>query len=203
MSGDMAERLDDTRSRAYRDRLRRLEGARWKRWLDVQAPYRWNLRRLRLGRTLEVGCGIGRNLLHLGEGAVGVDHSPHAVETARARGCTAFVPEELRASPYADALFDALLFAHVLEHTDAAGAETLVRGYLGYLRRGGRVVWITPQEAGQRSDPTHVELFDWEKLEALARRLGLERERAYSFPFPRFAGRFFVHNEFVFVARRP
>jgi SAM-dependent methyltransferase len=50
----------------YARRLQRLSGRRWKRLIDVQAPYRWNIHRLRLGRTLDVGCGIGRNLKHLG-----------------------------------------------------------------------------------------------------------------------------------------
>ena len=45
----------DTQSEAYAARLDSLESARWKRWLNVQAPYRWNLRRLRLGFVLDVG----------------------------------------------------------------------------------------------------------------------------------------------------
>ena len=44
----------------YTERLQRIGGARWKRMLGSQAPYRWNIRRLNLGRTLDVGCGIGR-----------------------------------------------------------------------------------------------------------------------------------------------
>ncbi len=50
----------DTRDAAYTTRLDELGGAAWKRYLDVQAPYRWNLSRLNLGFTLDVGCGIGR-----------------------------------------------------------------------------------------------------------------------------------------------
>src|SRR5674476_1246283 len=49
----------------YARRLQTLSGARWKRVLDVQMPYRANLRRLHLGRTLDVGCGTGRNLAAL------------------------------------------------------------------------------------------------------------------------------------------
>ena len=56
-------------------------------------PYRWNLRRLRLGRVLDVGCGIGRNLQHLDADAVGVDHNQDSVTIARQRGLTAYVPE--------------------------------------------------------------------------------------------------------------
>lgn len=50
----------------YAERLQTLETKRWKTLLDVQRPYRWNLRRLDLKRTLDVGCGIGRNLRNLG-----------------------------------------------------------------------------------------------------------------------------------------
>jgi SAM-dependent methyltransferase len=192
-----------SRDDAYAARLARLEGARWKRWLDVQAPYRWNLRRLALGRTLEIGCGIGRNLRHLGAGAVGVDPNPRAVEAARARGCRAFLPDAFRVSEEAAAPFDTLLFAHVLEHMRRDAAAALVAEWLPRLRPGGRVVLITPQEAGFRSDPTHVELLDFTALRALLEGAGCAVERAYSFPFPRIAGRVFRHNEFVVVGRRP
>ena len=79
----------DTAGRDYAERLQRLEGARWKKLLDVQRPYRWNLQRLELGRVLDIGCGIGRNLLNLGDDSVGVDHNVDSVAAARARGLTA------------------------------------------------------------------------------------------------------------------
>lgn len=192
----------DSKGDAYAARLARLEGARWKRWLDVQAPYRWNLRRLALGRTLDVGCGIGRNLLHLGDAAVGVDPNVAAVETARARGARAFTPGAFRASAEAQVPFDALLFAHVLEHMPRAEAAALVAEWLPQLRAGGRVVLIAPQEAGFRSDPTHVEFLDEAALRALLAGAGCTVERVYSFPFPRAAGRLFPYNEIVAVGRR-
>jgi SAM-dependent methyltransferase len=47
-------------------------------------PYRWNLHRLLGGRrVLDAGCGIGRNLVGLEAGSVGVDHNPHSVEHCR------------------------------------------------------------------------------------------------------------------------
>src|SRR5262245_23003693 len=85
----------------YTERLRRLEGVRWKRMLRVRAPYVWNLRRLRLGRTLEVGCGVGRLLVHLDASSVGVDHNPTSVEQARLRGLTAYTVDEFMASGHA------------------------------------------------------------------------------------------------------
>ena len=53
---------ESTETAAYRDRLVNLSGAWWKRLVPVQAPYRFNVRRLCPGLTLEIGCGIGRNL---------------------------------------------------------------------------------------------------------------------------------------------
>jgi 2-polyprenyl-3-methyl-5-hydroxy-6-metoxy-1,4-benzoquinol methylase len=193
----------DTRSETYAARLDSLESARWKRWLNVQAPYRWNLRRLRLGFVLDVGCGIGRNLVHLDGSGVGVDHNPHSVETARQRGCTAFTPSEFRSSVHAaPGRFDSMLVAHVLEHMPRAEACRLVVDYLRYLKPGGRVVLITPQEAGYRSDPSHVEFTDFEKLDKIVSDCALQPQRIYSFPFPRLVGHIFPHNEFVVVARK-
>ncbi len=192
----------DTSGVEYTQRLRRLEGARWKRLLSVQAPYRWNVRRLRLGFTLDVGCGIGRNLRHLDGNGVGVDHNPTSVAEARAAGLYAYTPEEFRASGYAEpGRFDSMLLAHVLEHLSEDESRDLVAGYLPYLRPGGRVVFITPQERGYASDGTHVRFVGFAEASAQAEALGLRVTRAYSFPLPRAAGRVFTYNEFVVVSR--
>lgn len=193
-------RTDD---RAYAERLVRAQGASWKRLLDVQRPYRSHLRGLKLGRTLDLGCGIGRNLEALGEEGVGVDHNADAVAIARRRGFVALTPEELRSSPLgAPGGFDALLVAHVLEHMRGEEAEALMREYLALVKAGGRVVVITPQEAGYRSDPTHVEFMDFARVGSLLDRLGLVPIERYSFPFPRMIGKFFKYNEFVTIARK-
>lgn len=178
----------------------------WKRLLDVQRPYRWHLRSLGLGPTLDVGCGRGRNLVNLGirDGDVGVDHNAESVAASRARGVKAFVPDEFRVSPHAQpGRFDALLLSHVIEHMQPAEARSLMAEYLPYVRAGGRVVLMTPQPAGYRSDPTHVTFTDLAALTALASDLGLTVKKRYSFPFPQFVGRFFKHNEFVLVAEVP
>ncbi|CAG6396754.1 methyltransferase domain-containing protein [Actinacidiphila cocklensis] len=189
--------MADTASPDYTTRLLA------RRLLPTQAPYRWNLRRLRLGRVLDVGCGVGRNLRHCAPGSVGVDHNAHSVAAARARGLTAYTPEEFAATDCVPGSFDSLLCAHVLEHLDAAKAAALLATYLPYVRPGGRAVLITPQEAGFASDATHVRFVGFAELEEEARAAGLNVRRAYSFPLPRAAGRLFRHNEFVLVSTAP
>jgi SAM-dependent methyltransferase len=193
-----------TSDAAYTRRLEHLEGAWWKRLLDVQRPYRWHLRRLKLGAFLDVGCGLGRNLVNAGGGGVGVDHSAESVGVARERGLEAYTPDEFLRTPHAvPGRFDALLLSHVVEHMHAPEAAGLLATYLPYVKSGGQVVFFTPQEAGYASDATHVEFVDLAALDRLARAAGLEPARAYSFPFPRPVGRVFKYNEFVLLARKP
>ena len=198
----MSGRRPSTGTEEYADRLKRLASVWWKRILPVQAPYRWHIRRLRLGKTLDVGCGAGRNLEHLGGRGVGVDHNASLVRTARARGFEAFTPEEFRSSPRADpGSYDSLLFAHVLEHMTGAEAKALVDSYVPFLRSGGRVVMVTPQERGFAADPTHIDFMDFEHIRSLCAQAGLEVVHSYSFPLPRWTGKFFPYNEFVVIAR--
>ncbi|MCO1596926.1 methyltransferase domain-containing protein [Micromonospora sp. RHAY321] len=194
----------DTAGEDYTERLRRLGGARWKRLLDVQAPYRWNLRRLRLGRTLDVGSGLGRNLANLDGNGVGVDHNRTSVEHTRAAGFEAYTVEEFPHSPHArPGAFDSLLAAHLLEHLPADQAREVVASYLPYVRSGGTAVFITPQERGYASDASHVRFVGFAEAAQTCRELGLTVTRQFSFPFPRSLGRLFTYNEFVTVARVP
>lgn len=186
----------------YAARLLQRETRGWKRLLHVQAPYAWNIRRISPGFTLDIGCGIGRNLLHLHGRGVGVDHNTTCIEVARRRGLTAFTPDEFAESQYAPPYrFDVMLLAHVLEHLSADEADSLFARYLPSIRANGTIICITPQEAGYASDPTHKRFVDFKILGELARTAGLSLVRQYSFPFPRWAGRFFLYNEFVWIGR--
>ncbi|MET8306632.1 MULTISPECIES: methyltransferase domain-containing protein [unclassified Micromonospora] len=197
-------RPTDTAGEDYTERLQRLGGARWKRLLDVQAPYRWNLRRLRLGHTLDVGSGLGRNLANLDGNGVGVDHNPASVEHTRAAGFEAYTVEEFFGGPHArPGAFDSLLAAHLLEHLPAEQAREVVSSYLPYVRSGGTTVFITPQERGYASDASHVRFVGFDEAAQICRELGLTVTRQFSFPFPRALGRVFTYNEFITVARVP
>jgi len=188
----------------YAERLRSKQTLWWKRLLHVQAPYHWNMRRQGLGRTLDVGCGIGRNLGVLSPGSVGVDHNTEAVALARSMGYDAYTVQEFLDGELAvPASFDGLLLAHVIEHMDREQALKLLGDYLPFLRPGGRVFLVCPQERGYASDPTHVWFAQDKDLADLVGTLGLELERSFSFPFPRKAGKLFIYNEFCVTARVP
>lgn len=195
---------ESTDGSAYTDRLVRLEGPWWKRVLDVQAPYRWNVRRLFGDReVLDVGCGIGRNLAHVAPRGVGVDHNAHSVGVCRERGLTAFTSAEFPGTEYATpGRFGGLLAAHLIEHLPRADAVDVLAGYVDYLAPGGLAVFICPQERGYATDASHVEFTDLDGLADVAGQLGLTVARRLSFPLPRAAGKLFAYNEFVLVARK-
>jgi 2-polyprenyl-3-methyl-5-hydroxy-6-metoxy-1,4-benzoquinol methylase len=195
--------VPDTSGEDYAQRLQAKQHVWWKKALNVQAPYRWNVRRQQLGRTLDVGCGIGRNLEHLDAGSVGVDHNAASIAVAREQGLTALTVEEWEASDLRRPdSFDAILLAHVIEHLDAETGEALLRDYLPYLRPGGKVFLVCPQERGYASDATHVRFTTGDDLVELARTVGLEPDPWFSFPLPRWAGKAFVYNEFCLLARK-
>jgi len=150
-----------------------------------------------------VGCGVGRNLSTLGPGSLGVDHNVAAVSEARRQGFDAVTVDEFLAAPPEPGSFDSLLFAHIIEHMTADEAEALIRGFLPYLRPGGSVFMICPQERGYASDSTHVEFADGQDLVRLARSVGLQPGKPRSFPLPRSAGRYFIYNETTLLARKP
>ena len=100
-------------------------------------------------------------------------------------------------------VFDGLLLAHVIEHLEREQALQVLRDYLQFVRPGGQVFLVCPQERGYASDPTHVWFAQDSDLRELVGTLGLELEQSFSFPFPRRAGKLFIYNEFCARAGVP
>jgi len=157
---------------------------------------------LDLGLTLDIGCGIGRNLKNICR-VVGVDINNRAVQIAKENGLDAYTLQDFQESKWArEGLFDSLLFSHVLEHMDKNAAKETVKFYLPFLRKQGSVVLIAPQERGYRSDLAHLTFMDFEQLVEMLASLKVGIVRTCSFPFPRVTGRFFKYNEFVVIGRK-
>ena len=194
---------DGTQDSSYAERLQKKQGVWWKQILPVQLPYRLNLKRQKLGRTLDIGCGIGRNLPMLPPGSLGVDHNELSIAMARKNGLNAVTVAEFEAGKDArPGSFDSFLVAHVLEHMDEDAGRGLLEAYLPYLRPGGSVFIVCPQEVGYRSDPTHVSFTTDEDISRICRDVGLTPVKAYSFPFPRPVGKLFIYNEFCVLATK-
>lgn len=203
MNGGLRANDLSTADSLYATRLVSQASKWWKRTLDVQAPYRWNLRRLKPGFTFDIGCGIGRNLVHLNLNGVGIDHNLRSIEIARSRGVRAFTPEEFENTSFNKReSFDSILLAHVAEHMPEGEVVELLERYIHLLRAGGKLIIITPQEYGYRSDPTHVQFMDFEALARITAQFSVVLLEQYSFPFPRIFGRLFKYNEFVFVCKK-
>lgn len=135
---------------------------------------------------------------------MGIDHNRDSIQLARGRGLSAFTIAEFERSEFnRTGRFDSILFLHVADHMKRGKAVELLKNYLFLLKPAGRVVVITPQEAGFRSDPSHVEFMDFAKVNEILTDLRLEPMAAYSFPFSRLVGRAFKYNEFVVIGAKP
>src|SRR5260370_13228537 len=110
------------------------------------------MRRLRFGNKLGGGCGIGRNLHHLGADAVGIDHNADSIAVARSLGLTAYTREEfLESADCVPARFDTILLAHVVGHMDRAATVDIVADYLRFLKPEGRLGFTPPPGARYRA----------------------------------------------------
>lgn len=193
--------MKTTKGKDYTEILERSSYAPWKQTLDVQRPYRWNIKRLNLGRTLDIGCGIGRILAALPEGSVGVDHNAHSIALAKSQGLDAWVTKDFVASKkFKKNSFDSLLMTHVLEHLTLPQSRKILEDYLPYVK--SNVVVICPQEKGYKTDDTHITFLDAESIEGILKEAGLDIVKSYSFPFTRNAGKVFTYNETVVVAKK-
>jgi 2-polyprenyl-3-methyl-5-hydroxy-6-metoxy-1,4-benzoquinol methylase len=172
-----------------------------KSWF-FQGPYRTHLKGLRLSRVLDVGCGAGRNLKALSPESVGIDHNPMLVEACIAKGLNAFSTEQfLRNQSKHIGQFHSILISHVAEHMSQSEFVQMLSTYKKFLSPGGRVVVICPQEKGYETDSTHVHFMDFESIQKSLKMADFTIASRYSFPFPRWVGKWFPFNEFVVIGR--
>ena len=182
-------------------RLISLSKNQLKRIFQVQLPYKIRIKKIVSGSTLDIGCGIGRILKWLPKNSIGVDHNADSVQYCKDNGLDAWTAQDFDVLFDSTEKFDYLLFAHVLEHLKNEEQTILVKNYLKFLAPKGKVVIITPQIKGYKSDSTHLTFTDDVRIERILQDNGLEVISNKSFPFPKFFGRYFKYNEFQIIAQ--
>jgi 2-polyprenyl-3-methyl-5-hydroxy-6-metoxy-1,4-benzoquinol methylase len=188
-----------TNQRDYCERLLSTDKL-WKKILNVQYPYRRAIKKMELGNTIDIGCGVGRALGWLNRNSIGVDHNPMSVDICKSRNLKAYTIESFqeatRSNEIKEKSFDNLLLAHVLEHLEPKEQIEIIASYIPFLKKNGGVFIITPQEVGYASDDTHVTFTDFAQIREVLNELNLEVKTQKSFPFPRVLGKVFKYNEF-------
>ncbi len=196
-------RNNSTNNLEYAKRLENIQEKWWKKAIRFIDPYKRNINNLKPGFCLDIGCGLGRNLNYINGHGVGLDHNENCVEACLSKGFIAYSPSEFKTSKYAEGKqFDSILLSHVAEHMKEEEVVHLISEYLVYLKQNGKVILITPQERGQNSDLTHVAFMDFSTLSQIGEKLLLSPIQAYSHPFPRCFGPFFIYNEFIWVGQK-
>ena len=191
----------DTTNSEYTCRIIKEQRRYFKHFLKFINPYAVHIKKVCRGEVLDIGCGIGRNLEYLGHRAMGIDHNKESVTFALFRGFNAAHTSEIKAL-LKNKLFDTFLIAHVLEHMNDSDSINLIKDYLPFLKDNGQIVVICPQERGFKHDPTHLNFVKFNEIENVVYKSGMSVIKKYSFPFPRFMGKYWVFNEFVVIAER-
>jgi SAM-dependent methyltransferase len=131
-----------------------VDSALYDRFFDTEDRHWWFVGRRRLvtdlmsrvqvrGRILDLGCGTGGVLQHLGAfgDALGLDPAPEAAQYCQRRAVPMVVGSGMDL-PFADASFDAVLALDVIEHVPDDVA--LLREAQRILRPGGVLVVTVP-----------------------------------------------------------
>ena len=198
----MSVKKNSTSDGHYTNRLITLSENKLKKIFQVQLPYKIRVKHIITGRTLDVGCGIGRILKWLSADSIGVDHNLDSVQYCKKNGLNAWTVQDFEDQSHLNEKFEYLLFAHILEHLKDDEQKPFVQKYLNYLPSKGKVVIITPQMRGYKSDITHLTFTDDVRIESLLEDLELEIISTKSFPLPKFFGKYFKYNEFQVVAQK-
>jgi ubiquinone/menaquinone biosynthesis C-methylase UbiE len=105
--------------------------------------------RSRRGTTiLDVGCGDGTLMTHLGGNCVGIDVSEEALRSARANSGAEVVLASASALPFRDGSFDLVICTEVLEHID--DMEAAIGQLVSVAKQDGTIHLTVPTASWYR-----------------------------------------------------
>jgi SAM-dependent methyltransferase len=131
-----------------------------------------------VGRTLDIGCGIGDMLVYRNN-TVGVDINPHTVAFCKARGAEAhLMPDGIL--PFTSNEFSSVLMDNVLEHI--VQPDMLLAEVRRVLAPNGNLLMGVPGNKGWHSDPDHKIFYDARLLTATGERLGFKQIETFYMP---------------------
>lgn len=162
----------------------------YRRLFPIDIPFKFIAKSCCRGKILDIGCGPGRYLSFFKDKAIGVDHNKDFVAYTRERGFKTFYSKDFLADN--KEVFDTLLFSHILEHMNLEEGVALVKTYLPFLKKYGRIVIIVPHGYCFRNDPTHVLYYDKNKVEELAYALNYKIKKKFYHPFPDWLSRYLI-----------
>lgn len=131
-----------------------------------------------VGRTLDLGCGIGDMLVYR-QNTVGVDINPHTVAFCKARGSEAHLMHSNHL-PFGPTGFESVLMDNVLEHLAEPG-PLLVEVHR-VLEANGRLLIGVPGSKGWDSDPDHKVRYDESSLVNTVQRFGFRHLETFHTP---------------------
>ncbi len=153
---------------------------------------------------LDFGCGYGF-YFKINPLALGVDGDPNCVAQINSNFGEKKVKQAnfLEKLPYSDAQFEYVLAHDVFEHFVLEELNFIIREIHRVLDEKGKlVIWVPNEKGFYFSMHAGHKLFVTRK-EVLEIAAGLfDVQRNFPEPFPRFIGKYFVHNKEVFILEK-
>lgn len=123
-----------------------------------------------VGKTLDVGCGVGK-FLKFRPNTIGADINPYNVDYCKKRGFNAVLIQEEN-WPFEAETFDSALLDNVLEHIP--DPHSILNSIKKVLKPRGRLVVGVPGPVGFAHDSDHKVFYTEEKLIKLMKSEGFK-----------------------------
>jgi SAM-dependent methyltransferase len=133
-----------------------------------------------IGKTLDVGCGIG-DFLKFRRYTYGVDIDPNAIKYCKAKGLNVSLICNNKIS-FSDNFFDSVILDNVLEHIE--NPKPLLLEISRILKLKGILLIGVPGDTGFRSDLDHKVFYSENFLKLTLEKVGFECQEVFAMPLP-------------------